>query len=89
MTERRSKFPPLMVDGVDINESGHRTAEQALVEIEAMRTSVKRFSALTEVLFTCRDAGAQLPLDLLDQISATMGTFLAELADLSKKREPA
>jgi hypothetical protein len=79
VTERRSKFPPLVVDGVDINECGHRVAEQALVEIDAMKTSAKRFKAAVDVLFTCRDAGAQLPADLLDQISTAMSEFLVEM----------
>jgi hypothetical protein len=80
VTERRSKLPPLVVDGVDINECGHRVVEQALVEIGAMKTSTKRFKAAVDVLFTCRDAGAQLlPADLLDQISTAMSEFLVEM----------
>jgi hypothetical protein len=88
VTERRSKFPPLVVDGMDINESGHRMAEQALVEIEAMKTSVKRLSALTKSLFMCRDAGAQLPLELLDQISMAMDELLGELSKRDEGRSP-
>lgn len=79
MTERRSQFPPFVVDGMDINESGHRMAEQALVEIKIMKTSVKRLTALTKALFICRDAGAQLPSDLLDRISTAMEDLLVEM----------
>jgi hypothetical protein len=77
---RRSKYPPLVVDGVDINESGHRMAEQALVEVETMKTSVKRLRALTRSLNIVVVAGAQLPSDLLDQITTEMDDLLDELS---------
>lgn len=64
---------------VDINASGRRAAEQALVEIKVLKTSAKRFRELTEELFACRDAGAQLPSDLLDQISTAMDELIVEL----------
>jgi hypothetical protein len=81
MTERRSKFPPLMIDGVDINEACHLMADQALVEVEIMKTSAKRLRAAVDGLFAYRDAGAQLPSDLLDQISTSMSEFLAAMAN--------
>lgn len=79
MTDRRSKFPPLVIDGIDVNESGHCLAEQMLAEIEVMKACAERLVAASRGLFMCGDAGAQLPPDLIDQISTSLSALRAAL----------
>ena len=78
--ERRSPLPPLVVGGVDVNESGHRMLEQALVEIEVMKTGVKKLRALTRSLNILVANGAQLPAELIDQVTTEMDVLLVELS---------
>lgn len=76
MNERRSKLPLLVVDGVDVNESAHRLADQAIAEIEVLKVGAKRLVAVIECLFVCEDAGAQLPPELVDQILRGMDDLI-------------
>ena len=80
MSARRSKLPPLVVGGMDVNESAHRMAERALVEITQIQASSKRLRALIKSLAICQQAGAELPIDLVGEIAAALEVLQTDLA---------
>ncbi len=77
---RRSKFPPRIVGGMDVNESAHRMAEQAIAEIAELQRLSRRLRALIRSLVICQQAGAELPADLVGQMTSALDALHADLA---------
>jgi hypothetical protein len=69
---------------MDVNESAHRMAEQALTEIAELQRRSKRLRALIKSLILCRRAGAELPADLVDQMTSALDAFYTDLRNFSE-----
>jgi hypothetical protein len=82
MSARRSKLPPLVVGGMDVNESAHRMIERALVEVRQIQGCSKRLRALIKSLAICQQAGAQLPADLVGQLAVALENLHSDLAQV-------